>query len=79
MFDNSHPKRASFSSESEFSGRDAAEDNYRFWPTDGATVSVRKSVTFRPLVTTVKLPFSLIRGPKKMYRINLIKIYFYIN
>jgi hypothetical protein len=32
---------------------------------DGATVSVRKRVTFRPLVSTyVKLPFSL-RVPKK--------------
>jgi hypothetical protein len=82
---NVHP----FWSKSEFSGRDVAEDNYRFcrfrcqltkqanrWR--HGPVSVRKRVTFRPLVSTVKLPFSL-RGPKKMYRINLIKIYFYIN
>jgi hypothetical protein len=33
--------------------------------TDGATVSVRKRDTFRPLVS-VKLPF-LLRVPKKMF------------
>jgi hypothetical protein len=38
-------------------------------PTDGATVSVRKTVTFRPLVSIyVKLPFSL-RVSKKYLRI----------